>query len=186
MALRVRPDRLPYDTAIQSAGAVRNQPAALDAHQRAGPGEQGDRRPQRVRARGRHPPGRRAEGRAHLRDHEAGGRRPVGVVAARARPPLGPARGAVALRDARLHADARRGRARSTARSSRSASTARRSATATCAASSSACARRRRPPRPRARRTSKRSATDTACDGEISDCRVQIVRLQSADLKSAI
>ena len=162
MALRVRPDRLPYDTGIRSRGAVRNQPAAVVAHRRAGAGQQGDRRPQRLRARGRHPPGRRPEGRAHLRDHEARGRRPVGVVAPRARPSLGPPRGAVALRDARLHAEPGRDRRGLPRRRSRSASIARRSATATSAASSIACARRRRrPPRP-ARRTSRRSATDTA------------------------
>ena len=39
--------------------------------ERAGAGQQGDRRPQRVRARSRHPPGRHAEGLAHLRDHAA-------------------------------------------------------------------------------------------------------------------
>ena len=78
MALRVRPDRLPYDTGDQHAGALRGQPAAARAHQRAGPGQQGDRRPQRLRARSRHPPGRRAEGPAHLRNHAAAGRRPAG------------------------------------------------------------------------------------------------------------
>ena len=50
----------------------------VDAHRRAGAGEQGDRRPQRVRARSRHPPGRHAEGRADLRDHAAAGRRAAG------------------------------------------------------------------------------------------------------------
>ncbi len=101
MALRVRPDRLPYDTGVQSARAVRNQPAALDADQRTGPGQQGDRRAQRLRARGRHPPGRRAEGRTDLRNHEAGGRRTVDLVPAGARPALGPARRAAPLRRAR-------------------------------------------------------------------------------------
>ena len=102
--------------AIRSRGAVRNQPAAVAAHQRAGPGEQGDRRPQRVRARSRHPPGRRAEGRAHLRDHAAGGRRPVGP----SRLVLGRHSGRHAVQSRcealGLHADARRDRRRSTAR----------------------------------------------------------------------
>ena len=61
------------------------QPAAVGAHQRAGPGEQGDRRTQRLRSRSRHSPGRRAEGSRDLRDHAAGGRRSVGRVATRAR-----------------------------------------------------------------------------------------------------
>ena len=37
----------------------------------AGAGEQGDRGRQRLRPRGGHPPGRRAQGEAHLRDHDA-------------------------------------------------------------------------------------------------------------------
>ena len=46
---------------------------ALTGEARAG--EQGHRRPQRVRARGRHPPGRDAQGPPHLRNHAAGGSR---------------------------------------------------------------------------------------------------------------
>ena len=53
-----------YDTAIEPQALYRDEPAADRAHRRGGAGEQGDRRPQRVRARGRHPPGRRAEGSA--------------------------------------------------------------------------------------------------------------------------
>ena len=41
-----------------------------EADRRGRAGQQGDRRPQRVRARSRHPPGRHAEGSPHLRDHE--------------------------------------------------------------------------------------------------------------------
>ena len=100
MALRVRHDRLPYDTAIQSEAPVRGEPAALAAHRRTGPVEQGHRRPQRVRARSRHPPGRHAEGLADLRDHAAAGCRPE-RRAARARPPLRPSRRAAARRAAR-------------------------------------------------------------------------------------
>ena len=96
MAFRVRRDRLPYDTGDQARAALRDEPAAHAASRsEAGAGQQGDRRPQRVRARGRHPPGRRAEGSAHLRDHAAAGRRAAGR-AARARPPLRPPRRAAA------------------------------------------------------------------------------------------
>ena len=86
-----------------------------DAHRRARPGQQGDRRPQRVRARGRHPPGRHAEGSPHLRNHAAGGR---GRAAddARARQALGPSRRAEALRAARPDARRARTSTRSTAR----------------------------------------------------------------------
>ena len=79
------------------------QPAAHRAHRRSRPGQQGDRRPQRVRARGRHPPGRHAEGSPHLRDHAPGGRRrPAGD--ARARQALRPPRRAAPLRAARRDA----------------------------------------------------------------------------------
>ena len=52
-------------------GDLPDEPAALVDHRRRGAAEQGDRRRQRLRARGGHPPGRRAEGRDHLRDHDA-------------------------------------------------------------------------------------------------------------------
>ena len=45
------------------------EPAGLPIDRLSGAAEQGDRRAQRVRARGRHPPGRRAEGAYDLRDH---------------------------------------------------------------------------------------------------------------------
>ena len=56
-----------------SAHAVHlpDQPAAHAADRRGGAGQQGHRRTQRVRARGGHPPGRHAQGSAHLRDHAA-------------------------------------------------------------------------------------------------------------------
>ena len=44
--------------------------AALHHHRLRRAAQQGDRRPQRLRPRGRHPPGRRAEARRHLRDHD--------------------------------------------------------------------------------------------------------------------
>ena len=46
-----------------------HQPSGLAPDGLSGAAQQGDRRAQRVRARGRHPPGRRAEGAHHLRDH---------------------------------------------------------------------------------------------------------------------
>ena len=92
MAFRVRPDRLPYDTAIQLAAALPHQPAADRPHERSGAGQQGHRRAQCVRARGRYPPGRHVEGLADLRNHEAGRRR-SDTGAARARPSLRPPRG---------------------------------------------------------------------------------------------
>ena len=79
------------------------EPAAHEAHRRGGAGQQGDRRPQRLRPRGRHPPGRDAEGPPHLRDHERRRRRRAEVDAG-ARQALGPPRGAEALRGARVRA----------------------------------------------------------------------------------
>src|SRR6266851_2259185 len=61
----------------------------LDGARRAG--EQGDRRPQCLRARSGHPSGRHSEGSAHLRDHGGRGRGRA-VAAAGAREALGPAR----------------------------------------------------------------------------------------------
>ncbi len=52
-----------------------DQPAARHHHRLRRAAEQGDRRPQRLRPRVGHPPGRRAQGRVHLRDHDAGERR---------------------------------------------------------------------------------------------------------------
>jgi hypothetical protein len=46
-----------------------HQPAGVAPDRLSGAAEQGDRRAQRVRARGGHPPGRRAEGAHDLRDH---------------------------------------------------------------------------------------------------------------------
>ena len=70
-----------------------HQPHGLASHGLPGAAEQGDRRPQRLRARVGHPPGRRAQGPLDLRDHgrdddRAGGQRP------RAGQALGPARAA--------------------------------------------------------------------------------------------
>ena len=61
------------------------------AHRLPGAVQQGDRRAQRVRARVRHPPARRARGPRDLRDHRRVDRRP-GSRADRAGQALGPAR----------------------------------------------------------------------------------------------
>ena len=66
-----------------------DQPAARHHHRLRRAAEQGDRRPQRLRARVGHPPGRRAQGRVHLRDHDAGERR-LDQELARPRQALGP------------------------------------------------------------------------------------------------
>ena len=105
MATRVRADRLPFTTGIDTQQIFAAEPAADRAHRRGRPGQQGDRRPQRVRARGRHPPGRHAEGSPHLRDHAARGRRRAAGDAG-ARQALRPPRRAAPLRAARPHARA--------------------------------------------------------------------------------
>ena len=56
-------------TGVEHARDRPHQPPGLPPDRLPGAAEQGDRRPQRVRPRGRHPPGRRAEGAHHLRDH---------------------------------------------------------------------------------------------------------------------
>ena len=70
------------------------------AHRSGRAGEQGDRRPQRVRARGGHPPGRHPEGSPDLRDHARRGRGRA-VEPAGARQALGPPRRAAPLRRSR-------------------------------------------------------------------------------------
>ncbi len=49
--------------------------AGIGGHRFPGPVQQGDRRQERLRPRGRHPPGRHAQARPDLRDHAPGGRR---------------------------------------------------------------------------------------------------------------
>ena len=83
------------------ARAGADQPHGLAVHRLRGAAEQGDRRAQRVRPRVRHPPGRRAEGAHHLRDHGRARRRP-GVELDRARQALRAPRAARRARAARL------------------------------------------------------------------------------------
>ena len=69
MLLRTRRSSVGLDTGLEHARDRAHEPAGVAPHRLPGAAEQGDRGPQRVRARGRHPPGRRAEGPHHLRDH---------------------------------------------------------------------------------------------------------------------
>ena len=92
MALRTRP------TEFQAGGSRRRhradqqrQPPRLLPDRLRGPAQQGHRRPQRVRARIGHPPGRRAQEPADLRDHDAAVGRPLGLAAV-GRQALRPAR----------------------------------------------------------------------------------------------
>ncbi len=62
MALRTRHDYYHCRHAHQHAAARAHQPAGVQHHRHAGAAEQGDRRPQRLRPRGGHPPGRHAQG----------------------------------------------------------------------------------------------------------------------------
>ena len=79
-----------------------HQPHDLPAHRLPRAAQQGDRRAQRVRARVRHPPGRRAQGALDLRDHGRDHDRAGGELA-RARQALRPPRAARGAAGARLH-----------------------------------------------------------------------------------
>ena len=81
MLLHTRAARPGLHDRRQHARDRAHEPHGLAPHRLPGAAEQGDRRPQRVRARVRHPPGRRAQGPLDLRDHgrddgRAGGQRP--------------------------------------------------------------------------------------------------------------
>ena len=71
MAIRTRQRRDPVQDQHQDhRTSAAHVETALHDHRFRRAAEQGDRRAQRVRPRGRHPPGRRAEERRHLRDHD--------------------------------------------------------------------------------------------------------------------
>ena len=72
MALRVRADASDADTGIDRRRDRPRVGARLAAHRLLRPALQGDRGRERVRARGRHPPGRRAQGRLDVPDHGSG------------------------------------------------------------------------------------------------------------------
>ena len=120
------------DDRHQHAAPLPDEPQAVAHHRHAGAAEQGDRRAERLRPRGRHPPGRHAQGAQHLRDHEAGGRghpadgtgarqaqRPARAEAARHRPRLPPDRRATEPRCSRSSSSWPTRRRRSTTRTSR-------------------------------------------------------------------
>ena len=62
MALRTRGDLFDCETRRRHRGDRAHQPPGQHAHRLRGPAQQGDRGPQRLRPRERHPPGRRAQG----------------------------------------------------------------------------------------------------------------------------
>ncbi len=64
MALHTRKDFFDVDTRREDGGDLPHLAAALAHHRHPRPAEQGHRRRERLRARGGHPPGRRAQGEA--------------------------------------------------------------------------------------------------------------------------
>ena len=72
MALRTRNDLMHFETGIKTENIMARLAPGLGGHRLRGAAQQGDRRRQRLRPRGGDPPGRRAQGRADLRDHDAG------------------------------------------------------------------------------------------------------------------
>ena len=99
MLLHTRGDRhRRCTTGIDDDRDRAHEPAGLAAHRLRRAAQQGDRRPQRVRPRVGHPPGRRAQGALDLRDH--GRRGPSGSTrTARAGQALGPRGAAAALEE---------------------------------------------------------------------------------------
>ena len=101
MLLRTRERRARPRHRTRRARAGAHQPHGLAPDRLLGAAEQGGRRPQRLRARVRHPPGRRAQGALHLRDHGRDRGR-AGVELDRAGQALGPPRAAGRAGAARL------------------------------------------------------------------------------------
>ena len=75
MAMKVRNDVLPFWTGIEATMLTRASKLVVGGDLVPGAVQQGDRRAECLRARERHPPGRHAQERADLRDHDAGERR---------------------------------------------------------------------------------------------------------------
>ena len=71
MAMKVRNDVLPYWTGIEATMLTRASKLVVGRDLVPGAVQQGDRRAECLRARKRHPPGRHAQERADLRDHDA-------------------------------------------------------------------------------------------------------------------
>ena len=117
MALRVRGRRVRRRDRASTSARSAHVRARLAADRLRRPAQQGDRRRERLRARGRHPPGRDAQGRRDLPDHRSRGARPDDDAPARQalRPPR------VRARLRRRRHRARRRRAASRVRSASSA-----------------------------------------------------------------
>ena len=75
MAIKTRSDYFHLRDGHPHASALSDQPSRLPHHRDESAAEQGHRRPERLRTRGRHPSARRAAGADDLRDHAIGGRR---------------------------------------------------------------------------------------------------------------
>ena len=103
MALRVRADAYGYETGIDVGRIGHASRLVSEADGLRGAAEQGDRRRERVRARGRHPPGRDAQARGHVPDHGSGGARAHDD--APARQALGPPRVQAGVHGGRAGAD---------------------------------------------------------------------------------
>ena len=147
MALRTRPTQFPdAHRARPDRADHAGEPARLAPHRLLDPAEQGGRRRERVRARVRHPPGRRHQEPADLRDHDAAVGRPVRQ----------PADDRQALRAQGPPEEAPRPRLRARGPSSTS-STARRSRSPT--------GRRRSPTPTSSRSSSSRSPTSRSASG---------------------
>ena len=71
MAMKTRSDVLPYWTGIDATMLTRASKLVVGGDHLPGAVQQGDRRPERLRARERHPPGRHAQAHPDLRDHDA-------------------------------------------------------------------------------------------------------------------
>ena len=98
MAVRTRQDFFGCTRGINTKQLCPHQPPGLARHRPARAAQQGHRRPERLRPRSRHPPGRHAEGPQDLRDHEPGRRRlsPTRAGARQAQRPARAARNACA------------------------------------------------------------------------------------------
>ena len=151
MALRTRPTQFPeLGSGVADRADHRGQPAGQLPDRLRHPAEQGDRRRQRVRPRIGHPPGRRHQEPADLRDHDPAVGRAVRQPADDRQAVRPDAASRASSASSATSSRARRS-TRSTARRSRSPTPRRRSPTPTSSRSSSSA-------RPRSRRRSRSSA----------------------------
>ena len=137
MALRTRPTQFPdLAAAVADRADHRGPPPGQLPDRLRGPAQQGDRRRQRVRPRVRHPPGRRHQEPADLRDHDPAVRR-ADRQPADDRQAVRPARAPGQAQGARLRAGGRGARRDLPRRRSPSPTRRRKSPTPTCSRSSS-------------------------------------------------